>query len=160
FTADASNQCTVTISGTVHLTGAGSCTVKADQAGDANYTGAPQVTQTFSIVKATPAFSALSSQTITFGTPTKTLAGKLTSGALVPTGNVSITIGATPPITQQAALASDGTFSSSFNTSAIPVSSPYTVTYAFTEDNNFKGASDNSTTLTVTKADQTITFGA
>ena len=40
------------------LTGAGSCTVTAHQAGDANYNAAPDVPQTFSIAKA--------NQTITF----------------------------------------------------------------------------------------------
>ena len=43
-----------TISGsTVHLTGAGSCTVTASQAGDAKYNPAPDVSRTFSIALAT-----------------------------------------------------------------------------------------------------------
>src|SRR5207247_2535262 len=58
FTAGATDQCTVT--GTsVHLTGAGSCTITAHQAGDGNYNAAPDVPQTFAIAK--------SDQTITFG---------------------------------------------------------------------------------------------
>src|SRR5439155_5212672 len=51
FTAGATDQCTVT--GTsVHLTGAGSCTITAHQAGDADYNAAADVPQTFAIAKA------------------------------------------------------------------------------------------------------------
>jgi hypothetical protein len=49
---------------TVHLMGAGSCTVTASQPGDANYNPAPDVAQTFAIARA--------NQSITFGP----LAGK------------------------------------------------------------------------------------
>ena len=43
---------------TVHITGAGTCTVAANQAGDDNYNPAPDVSQSFAIAKA--------SQVITF----------------------------------------------------------------------------------------------
>jgi hypothetical protein len=47
----ASGNCT--LSGvTVHLTGAGACTVTAAQAGDANFNAAPPVAQSFAIAKA------------------------------------------------------------------------------------------------------------
>jgi len=55
----AAGNCSVAGS-TVHLTGGGSCTITASQAGDSNYNAAPDVPQSFSIAKA--------SQTITFGT--------------------------------------------------------------------------------------------
>lgn len=48
----ASGQCTV-IGTTVRITGAGSCTITASQAGDSNYNAAPSVNQTFTINKAT-----------------------------------------------------------------------------------------------------------
>jgi len=47
----ASGNCTVA-SGVVTLTGAGSCTITASQAGDSNYSPALDVSQTFSIAKA------------------------------------------------------------------------------------------------------------
>ena len=47
----ASGNCTVSGS-TVHITGAGSCTITAHQAGDGHYDAAPDVPQTFSIAKA------------------------------------------------------------------------------------------------------------
>jgi hypothetical protein len=57
FSVGASDQCTIAGS-TVHLTGAGSCTVTASQGGNANYNAATSVSRTFSIGKA--------DQTITF----------------------------------------------------------------------------------------------
>jgi hypothetical protein len=55
----ASGNCTLIGGATVHLTGAGSCTITAKQTGDTNYNPAPDVPQIFSIAKA--------NQTITFG---------------------------------------------------------------------------------------------
>jgi alpha-tubulin suppressor-like RCC1 family protein len=46
----ASGRCTVRAA-TVHLTGAGSCTVTASQPGDANYHAAPEIRRTFSITR-------------------------------------------------------------------------------------------------------------
>jgi hypothetical protein len=61
----ASGHCAIT-GPTVHITGAGSCTVTASQAGNANVNAAPDVAQSFAIGKA--------SQTITFAArPNKTL---------------------------------------------------------------------------------------
>src|SRR5207253_167376 len=57
-TFTASGQCTVSGS-SVHITGAGGCTITAHQAGNSNYSAAPDVPQSFTINKA--------NQTITFG---------------------------------------------------------------------------------------------
>jgi hypothetical protein len=86
----ASGDCTSSGS-TVHLTGAGSCTVTASQPGDASYDAAQDVSRTFSIAKA--------AQTITFGT----LAGKtfgdaaFTVGATGGASGNSVTFGSTTP---------------------------------------------------------------
>ena len=62
FSAGAGSSGVCTVSGsTVTIVGAGTCTIDADQAGDANYPAAPQVQQTFSIAKGT--------QTISFPDP-------------------------------------------------------------------------------------------
>jgi PASTA domain len=50
-TFSTTGKCTVS-GATVHLTGAGSCTVTAAQPGDANFNAAPAVSQTFDIDKA------------------------------------------------------------------------------------------------------------
>lgn len=52
FSADRSSTpgaCTVSTTGTVAFTGVGSCVIDANQAGDANYTAAPQVSQTVTV---------------------------------------------------------------------------------------------------------------
>ena len=46
--SNASGKCTIS-GGQLHIAGAGSCTVTADQAGDDQYAAAPSVTQTFQI---------------------------------------------------------------------------------------------------------------
>jgi subtilisin family serine protease len=60
----AAGNCTV-LGSTVHITGAGSCTVTASQAGDDNYLAAADVSQTFAIAKADQAiiFGALADRT-------------------------------------------------------------------------------------------------
>jgi hypothetical protein len=66
FTVGVTDDCS--ISGvTVHITGAGSCTVTAHQSGDTDYSAAPDVPRTFSIGKA--------NQTITFGSLSNKLLG-------------------------------------------------------------------------------------
>jgi hypothetical protein len=47
----ASGNCTIS-GGTIHITGAGSCTITASQAGNSSYNPAPDVSQSFDIAKA------------------------------------------------------------------------------------------------------------
>jgi hypothetical protein len=58
YSVGAGDPCAI-VAGKVHITGAGSCTVTASQAGNNNYNAAPDVPRSFSIAKA--------NQTITFG---------------------------------------------------------------------------------------------
>jgi hypothetical protein len=58
FTVDSSSTagtCTVNAAGLVHFTGAGSCVVDADQAGNANYAAAPRVSQQVKVGKGSQA---------------------------------------------------------------------------------------------------------
>jgi hypothetical protein len=114
-------------------------------------TGFTSAEQTETIGKGTPAFSNLASPTITYGDAPTTLSGEIAAGALFPTGNVSITLNG---VTQQAAIGTDGKFSSSFATGALGVAgSPYTVTYKYAGDDDFNAVSPDGTgTLTVDKA--------
>ncbi len=68
FSSTTPSVCTVSAS-TVTLVGAGTCTIAADQAGNATYGPAPRVTQSFAVAKATQAiaFGALSGRV--FGDP-------------------------------------------------------------------------------------------
>ncbi|HYA15883.1 MAG TPA: choice-of-anchor D domain-containing protein, partial [Bryobacteraceae bacterium] len=106
------------------------------------------------------AFSALTpSQTISYGTPSINLSGVVSApGPLYPsTGEtVSVTINGS---TQSALIGPNGAFSLAFPTGSIPASaSPYAIAYAFAADSSFAAATDASTSLTVTPANQTISF--
>lgn len=103
----------------------------------------------------TPTFSLLTGPTITYGQSTVTLGGKITAGTSYPPGSVSITVAG---LTASAAInPNDGTFSATFNTSALGVSgSPYTITYSYSAQNNFAGITDTSKSLTVTQALTTL----
>jgi hypothetical protein len=83
----ASGQCTVT--GTnVHITGAGSCTITAKQAGDSNYNAAPDVPQLFNIAKAATTTGVSSSVNPSEFGQSVTFTATVTSGAGTPTGTV------------------------------------------------------------------------
>ena len=68
FAAKAGSNCTVSNSGLVSLTGAGSCTVVASQAGNNNYFAAPDKEHTITIDKATPIIEWNNPADITYGT--------------------------------------------------------------------------------------------
>ncbi len=82
----ASGACSI-VSGKVHLTGAGSCTVTANQAGDANYNAAPPVQRTFSVGKASLSITAddqqkLFGQSFALGTAAFTASGLVGSDSV------------------------------------------------------------------------------
>src|SRR5207244_686054 len=82
----ASGNCTVTGS-TVHITGAGSCTITASQAGDSNFNPGADVPQSFSIAKA--------AQTITFAAlPGKTFGDPDFSVSATASSSLAVTFGA------------------------------------------------------------------
>jgi hypothetical protein len=83
--------CTVSIA-SVAIVGTGTCTIAADQAGDANYDAAPQVTQSFTVMKA-PALTisnAFSPSTVAFGgTSTTTMTVTVTNPNAFPVAGVA-----------------------------------------------------------------------
>jgi len=64
----ASGNCNMADTDTVHITGAGSCTVTAQQAGNGFYNPAPDIPQAFAIAKATPIINWSNPSDITYGT--------------------------------------------------------------------------------------------
>jgi hypothetical protein len=104
----------------------------------------------WSITKAQPAFSGLTNQSITYGTTSITLSGVIAAPGSVnpPSGEtVSIVINGA---TVQAPIGSNGMFSITIDSHAIPVSANlYTVTYNYAGDTNFLSAPMASTTLSV-----------
>ncbi|PYQ28513.1 MAG: hypothetical protein DMF56_14840 [Acidobacteria bacterium] len=99
---------------------------------------------TLNAAKADPVFSNLSAPSIIIGTATTAISGKISLGALIPTGSVSITLNG---VTQTATIAANGTFSSVFATGSL-VPPSYTIAFSYPGDSNFNAASATST-LTV-----------
>jgi gliding motility-associated-like protein len=133
-----------TISGnTVTITGAGNVTIAADQAGNGNYSAAAQVTQSFTVAKASLTVTA-NSKTKTYAQPNPVLDYSITGlvngdNSSVVTGNADITTTA--------------------DVNSIPASYPITVTAGTLSAANYVFTFVNST-LTVTAGTQTITFAA
>ncbi|MEO7839411.1 MAG: PxKF domain-containing protein [Anaerolineales bacterium] len=67
FSSQTASTCTVS-GNTVHIVAAGTCTIRASQAGNSNYNAAPNVDQSFSIGKATPTITWANPADITYGT--------------------------------------------------------------------------------------------
>ena len=84
----------------------------------------------------TPAFSALASPTIVYGTPSVTLTGHIGSGTNNPLlSSVAITLNS---VTENVPVDAWGNFSATFDaTSLSVVNGPYTVTYAFAGNTGF-----------------------
>jgi len=115
-----------------------------------NY-GISYVIGQLTVIKATPAFSSLTaSQTILYGTPSITIAGKIAAGSVIPPTGESVTITISGG-SHTASIGGDGLFTAAFDTHAIPASlTAYTITYSYAGDTNFNSAADASTSLTVT----------
>lgn len=114
-------------------------------AGNTNYLPASG-TANIVITKATPTFGNLASPTITYGTASTSLSGKISLGSLIPTGSVAITLNG---VTQNAVIQAGGNFSTSFATAQLaPSNPPYSIAYSYGGDGNFSSASGTGT-LTV-----------
>ncbi|MHB1836242.1 MAG: beta strand repeat-containing protein, partial [Solirubrobacteraceae bacterium] len=102
-----------------------------------------------------PAFSGLSAPTMTYGTASVQVSGTRAAGSQIPaTQSVSIALDG---VNQSATIGSDGSFSTTFTgLGTLSVSgSPYTISYSYTSDGTFLGASQ-STSLTVNPATPTV----
>jgi hypothetical protein len=119
--------------GTVHITGAGSCTITAKQAGDTNYSAATDVPQQFTIAKA--------NQTITFAA----LAGKTF-------GDADFTVGATASSNLAVSFTASGQCTISTNTVHITGAGSCTITAKQGGDTNYNPASDVPQTFSIAQA--------
>jgi predicted extracellular nuclease len=139
----ASGNCTSsgTNGSTITITGAGSCTVTASQAGDGNYNPAPDVGQSFAIAKAdqTIAFAALPDKT--YGDPPFTVSA--TGG-----GSANqVTFNASGNCTSSGV---DG------STTTITGAGPCTVTASQAGNGNYNAAADVPRGFTINQATATI----
>ncbi len=136
----ASGNCSVTGS-LVHITGAGSCTITASQAGDTNYNLATDVPQSFLIAK--------SSQTITFAA----LGGKNF-------GDPDFAVNATTPSSLVVTFTAIGNCSVTGSIVHLTGAGSCTVTASQAGDANYNSAIDVPQSFTIAKASQAITFAA
>jgi hypothetical protein len=134
----AGGQCTISTN-TVHLTGAGSCTITAKQAGNSNFSAAPDVPRTFTIAQAATASAVSSSanpsnlsQSVTF---TATVSGPAGTGT--PTGTVTFKDGA-------ATISCANTGGQTLNGSGVAIcqtstltAGTHTITAVYSGDTNF-----------------------
>jgi probable HAF family extracellular repeat protein len=136
----ASGNCTVSGS-TVHITGAGPCTITASQGGDSNYNAAPDVARSFNIAKAnqTINFGALSDKT--FGDADFSVSASASSGLAV-------------------GFSASGNCTVSGSTVHITGAGSCTVTASQPGNTNFNAAPDVPQSFQIAKANQTINFGA
>lgn len=135
------------VNGLIHLTGVGSVTIRATQAGNQDFAKAVPVEQSFDVAKGTPVFSALNAPTIELGSATVTISGNLALGKFIPTGSVAVSVGSS---TVNATIGANGGFSANLPASALTVAgSPYTVSLAYAGDANFDGAAANSSVRVV-----------
>ncbi len=140
-----SGPCTIDSQGLIHATGAGMCTVKATQAGDANWSPAPAVTQTFQIQRATLSVNA-NPATTNYG-QAPTLSSTLTGFV-----NGDTTSSAKVSGTASCSVAS-GTSSDAGTYPGVIGCSPGTLSSA-----NYTFAKGTSATLTIVPVAQTVNF--
>ena len=81
FTTATSGVCTVSGT-TVTIVSAGTCTINANQAGNADYEAASQVSQSFTITKATPSLSSFADVSKTVGNPAFNLSAPTVANSL------------------------------------------------------------------------------
>jgi CSLREA domain-containing protein len=136
----ASSQCTVT-GATVHLTGAGPCTIAASQGGDSNYNAAG-LSQSFDIAKAATTTAMSSSANPSDSGQSVTFTATVTSTAGTPTGTVQFRDGANNLGSAVNCVAGGGNSctAQSVPTSALTVGT-HTITADYSGDTNFFASS-------------------
>jgi gliding motility-associated-like protein len=139
-----SNPAVATIAGNVvHIAGAGISVITALQAGNANYNAAPDVQQTLTVNKA--------NQTITFSVlPAKTYGDADFSLSATSSSGLNVTFAGDNPAVATV----------TGNTVHIVASGTAVITASQAGDANYNAAADVQQTLTVIKANQTISFSA
>jgi trimeric autotransporter adhesin len=149
FASQTTNVCTTggTNGATVTIVAVGTCTIRASQAGSANYAPAPNVDQGFTVVQAT--------QTITFGT----LAGKTFGDAAF---TVSATGGASGSAVTFASQTTNVCTTGGTNGATVTIVAVGTCTIRASQagTTNYAAALSVDQGFTVAQATQTITFGA
>jgi hypothetical protein len=143
---------------TLAITGAGSVTVAANQAGNGNYSAATAVSKTIVVNKAAPAVSLAPSETTGAYGASVTLTATLTNAgdsSLEPTGTVTFFSGTTSVGT--GAVDANGIAKLTLTTLAVGTDS---ITASYGGDSNYATAKSSAVSIVVGKSAQTITFTA
>lgn len=139
YTSSNANVATI-VNNKVRIIGAGTCTIYADQTGNANYNAAPQVSQTLTINKA--------NQTITFSSiPDKTYGDADFSVSATATSNLPVTFRSGNP-----------NYATIVNGKVHIVKAGYCAIIAEQAGNSNYNPAQTNQSLTINKANQTITF--
>ncbi len=143
---------------TVTFVGAGECTVRANQAGNANYNAAPEVTQTLSVVRATtPSILTAVSGSGTYGDSATLRATLQANGDAIKGKTVSFTLNGTPVGDDVTDDDGNATLTGVDLTGVDVGTQTGAVTASFAGDDGIGGSSESGD-LTVAKADQTPAF--
>jgi Leucine-rich repeat (LRR) protein/PKD repeat protein len=139
-----SDQTVATIEGsTVRIVGVGATTITASQAGDDNYHAATDVLQSLTVDKANQTITFASLDSKTYGDADFELSATSSSGLVVSYASSDETVAAVEGSTVR-----------------IVGAGATTITAAQAGDDNYQAATDVLQTLTVDKANQTITFAS
>ena len=141
FSTSTPSICTLSGS-TVNLVAAGSCTVTASQAGNANFNPAPDVTLSFTVAKA--------GQTITFGTPANQTFSPTSTVALSASSNSGLAVSFSSQTT--------GVCTVSGAAVTMVSSGNCTIRASQAGNANYLAATDVDRSFTISRASQSITF--
>lgn len=122
-----------------------------------DYSAVTDASKSLTVIKAVTSLNSLSSPTITIGVPTVELSGTVGSNSVLPVGqSVTVTLLGSKGVLASSSgdIGSDGSFSATISTAALPVGS-YTIQYSYAGDDNFK-ASSGTGTLQVSYGIQTL----
>ena len=135
-------------------------------AGNATFLAFTDTSTTVTVSMAAPTFSALTSPTIFYGTPTTTLSGQISAGTVYPPNGSTVSITLNSGTKTTTVNDNQGDFTYAFSTGNLPVGT-YNVTYQYLGNQNFGKFTDKNTNLTVASltptfsvAAQTIPYGA
>jgi photosystem II stability/assembly factor-like uncharacterized protein len=148
FAAESGSSCTVSGT-TVTVTGIGTCTIDASQAGDTNWNAATTVTQAFDVTKGSTTVTVTpASAHVSVGSQAYTVT-VMGGGVVAPSGSASLKIGAKSCTI--AALSNAGTGSCSVTQHA----GTHAITAHYTGDSNYT-ASTGTGSVAVAKATPTV----
>ncbi|MDP1806093.1 MAG: hypothetical protein Q8K72_13060, partial [Acidimicrobiales bacterium] len=163
FSVPSGGPCTIS-GATVTILGPGTCSITANQAGDATYNAAPAVTRNVTIAKASPTISALASAGGPVGTSVRDVA--TVAGGASPAGTVTFRLFANNTCTTQVFTSTNNLVGTTATSGSFPPAAPgtyyWTAAYNGDANNNPATSACNAPnqSVTITKASPTLSAQA